>query len=85
MPLRKTTISLSEELLAAVDRAARARRESRNRFVVRVLHEAVQTHLDLEVTRRLNALLADPELARDQGSAAADLDAAGTDWRDERW
>jgi hypothetical protein len=35
MPLRKTAIP--EELLSAVDRAAQARGESRNRFVPRVL------------------------------------------------
>ena len=35
--------------------------------------------------RRLNELFADPELRREQLQTAAELDAAGTDWGDERW
>ena len=38
-----------------------------------------------DVTRRLNELFADPELRREQLRTAAELDAAGTDWGDERW
>ena len=38
-----------------------------------------------DVTRRLNELFADPELHREQLQVAAELDAAGTDWGDERW
>jgi len=41
MPLRKTAIAISEELLAAVDRVATERHETRNRFVTRVLEQAV--------------------------------------------
>jgi len=37
------------------------------------------------VTRRLNELFADPALAREPLLAAAELDAAGTDWGDENW
>lgn len=85
MPLRKTAIAIPEDLLSAVDRAARARRESRNRFVTRVLQEAVRARRDAEVTERLNALFADSELVREQARAASELDAAGTDWSDERW
>ena len=38
-----------------------------------------------DVTRRLNEVFADPELRREQLRTAAELDAAGTDWGDERW
>lgn len=85
MALRKTAIALSDDLLSAVDRAARARHESRNRFVTRVLEEAVRARRDAEVTRRLNTLFADAELGREQSRTAAELDAGGTDWSDERW
>jgi hypothetical protein len=85
VPLRKTAIALSDDLLSAVDRAARARRESRNRFVTRVLQEAVRARRDADVTKRLNDLFADSEPAEEQTRAAAELDAAGTDWNDERW
>lgn len=85
MPLHKTAIAIPEDLLSAVDRAARARGETRNRFVTRVLQEAVRARRDAEVTRRLNELFAAPDLAQEQAHAAAELDAAGTDWSDESW
>lgn len=85
MPLRKTAIALPADLLAEVDRAARAQHESRNRFVTRVLEAAVRAQRDADVTRRLNELLADPDLSREQLRTAAEMDAAGTDWSDERW
>ena len=85
MPLRKTAIAIPNDLLAAVDRAAESRGESRNRFVTRVLQEAVHARRDAEVTKRLNELFADPDLAREQARTARQLDAAGTDWSDERW
>ncbi len=85
MPLRKTAIAISDDLLSAVDRAASARGESRNRFVTRVLQEAVRARRDTEVTKRLNELFADPELVQEQTRGASDLDAVGTDWSDERW
>ena len=85
MPLRKTAIAVPASLLAEVDRAARAHHESRNRFVTRVLEAAVRARRDADVTRRLNELFADPDLHQEQIRTAAELDAAGTDWSDERW
>jgi predicted transcriptional regulator len=85
MPLRKTAIAVSDELLAAVDRVARARRESRNRFVTRVLQHAVRARRDAEITRRLNELFAAPEIAQQQRRDASELDRVGSDWADERW
>jgi hypothetical protein len=85
MPLRKTAIAIPADLLSAVDRAARSRGESRNRFVIRVLQEAVHARRDAEVTRRLNELFADGELAQEQARSASELDAVGTDWSGERW
>jgi hypothetical protein len=85
MPLRKTAIAIPEDLLSAVDRAAESRGESRNRFVTRVLQEAVRARRDAQVTNRLNELFADSGLAREQARGANELDAVGTDWSDERW
>ena len=85
MPLRKTAIAVTEELLAAVDRAARQRHESRNRFVTRVLQQAVRARRDAEITRRLDELFAAPELAKQQSREASELDAIGTPWTDEGW
>ena len=85
MALRKTAIAVPDDLLAAVDRAARERNESRSRFVTRVLRHAVRARRDAEITRRLNDLFAEPDLAKKQSKEPAELDAAGTDWTDERW
>jgi len=85
MALRKTAIALPAELLTAVDRAARERHESRNRFVTRVLRSAVGARRDAEITRRLNDLFSDPQIDADQRRGASELDGAGTDWSDERW
>ena len=85
MPLRKTAIAVPEDLLAAVDRVARSRRESRNRFVIRVLQHAVRARRDAEITRRLNDLFAAPEVAQKQSRETSELDRIGSNWADERW
>jgi metal-responsive CopG/Arc/MetJ family transcriptional regulator len=85
MPLRKTAIAVPDDLLAAVDRVARARRETRNRFVTRVLQHAVRARRDAEITRRLNELFAMPDVARKQTRDTSQLDRLGSDWADERW
>lgn len=85
MALRKTAIAIPDDLLTAVDHAAQARGETRNRFVTRVLQEAVRARRDAEVTKRLNELFADRDLAQVQTRTAGELDAVGTDWSDERW
>lgn len=85
MPLRKTAIAIPEDLLSAVDRAAQSRGESRNRFVTRVLQEAVRARRDADVTKRLNALFADADLAQEEARTASEWDAVGTDWSGERW
>jgi hypothetical protein len=85
MALHKTAIAIPDQLLSDVDRAAQSRGETRNRFITRVLQEAVRARRDAEVTRRLNELFADPGLAGAQARTASELDMAGTDWGDERW
>ena len=85
MPLHKTAIAISEDLLSAVDRAAQSRGESRNSFITLVLKEAVRSGRDADITRRLNELFADAEIAQEQSRGARDLDEAGTDWSSERW
>jgi metal-responsive CopG/Arc/MetJ family transcriptional regulator len=85
MALRKTAIAVPDDLLAAVDRMARARRESRNRFVIRVLEHAVRARRDAEITQRLNELFTVSELAEQQSREASELDLIGSDWSDEAW
>ena len=85
MPHRKTAIAVPAEILDEVDRAARARGESRSRFITRVLRLAVRARRDADVTRRLDALFADEPLAEEQRHEAGDLARHAVDWADERW
>ena len=85
MAHRKTAIAIPEELLDAVDRAARARGESRSRFISRVLRLAVRARRDAGITRRLDALFADESLADAQRHEAEEFERLATDWADERW
>jgi hypothetical protein len=85
MAHRKTAIAVPEDILAAVDRAARARGESRSGFISRVLRLAVRAQRDAEVTRRLDALFADESLRQAQRSEANELAELGIDWSSERW
>ena len=72
-------------LLADVDKAARARGESRSRFIQRVLKEAIRAKGDADIKRRIDALFADPELQADQVGGAEWLESVGTGWAKERW
>ena len=85
MAHRKTAIAVPAEILDEVDRAARARGESRSRFITRVLRLAVRARRDADVTRRLDALFADEPLAEEQRREADDLARYAVDWADERW
>ena len=82
---RKIEIAVPTDVLLEVDRAAQMRGESRDRFITRILQEYVCARSDVEVTRRLDDLFAEPELVRQQMRGAADLDAVGTDWNDDTW
>lgn len=81
----KIAISMPQDVLAEVDRAARERGESRSGFIRRVLLTATRVRRDAEVTRRLDALFVAPGAAQEQHRLTSELDAAGTDWSDESW
>jgi len=83
--IRKTVVVLPAELLADVDRAAGALGESRSRYITRILRCAVRARRHAAITRRLDELFADPVLAEEQRRTAAQLDAIGSSWNDERW
>ena len=85
MAYRKTAIAVPGELLDDVDRAARARGESRSKYITRILRAAVRARRDVEITRRLNELFAEESIAIEQRDVAAELDKVGSDWTDERW
>jgi hypothetical protein len=85
MTRRKTAIAIPEDVLNEVDRAARARGESRSRFISHVLRLAIRARRDAQITRRLDALFADESLAREQLDAADDLARLAVDWTEEDW
>ena len=82
---RKATIAVPAEILDVVDRAARARGESRSRFISRILRLAVRAIRDAEITRQLDALFADESLADGRRREVDDLARLAVDWVDERW
>ncbi len=85
MAFRKTAVTVSEELLNEVDRAAKERGESRSRFVCRVLELAVRARRDAHVTKRLDHLFADDSLCDEQRSDVEKLEDLAIDWTNERW
>ncbi len=85
MALRKTTISVPEDVLDEIDRAARERHESRSAFITRILRAASRARKDREITRRLELLFSDGATNEGQRRTAQDLDELGTDWSEERW
>jgi DNA topoisomerase VI subunit B len=85
MAHRKTAIAVPEEILDEVDRAARARGESRSRFISRILRLALRARRDAEITRRLDALFADESVAEAVRRESDDLAGLGVDWGDESW
>ena len=85
MAHRKTAIAVPEEILDEVDRAARARGESRSRFISRILRLALRARRDAEITRRLDALFADESVAEAVRRESDDLAHLGVDWGDESW
>ena len=85
MAIHKTSIAIDDELLEKIDRAARERGESRNRFVVKVLSQAVRARRDVQITKRLDELFADEELRQEQLKVAEELGSAAYSGTDEQW
>jgi metal-responsive CopG/Arc/MetJ family transcriptional regulator len=85
MAMRKTAVTIPEELLAEVDAAAEARGESRSRYITRLLRLTVQARRDAEVTRRLNELFAREDNREELRRSARGLDRVGTDWKERGW
>lgn len=84
MPVKKFAISVPEDVMAQVDRAAASRGVTRSRFIADVLRGVASARSDAEVTARINRLFADPEIAREQRATAtkfhAVAPASGSDW-----
>ena len=85
MPAHKTSIAIDDDLLKKIDRAAKERGESRNRFVVKVLSQAVRARRDVQITKRLNELFADEELRQEQLKVAEELGSVASYGTDDQW
>ena len=83
--LHKTSLAIDEDLLAAIDLAARERGESRNRFVIMILREAVRARRDREITKRLDRLFANESLQKEQLQEAEFLESMLPDENLEEW
>ena len=77
MAVRKFAISVAEEVMDQVDRAARRRGLTRSRFITEVLRRVARARSDAEITRRLNALFASPALSDEQKRTAEAFRRAG--------
>lgn len=85
MASAKIAITIPENVLAAVDAAARERGESRSGFVSRVLRAALRARRDAQITRRLDELFRNEEVVAEQERLTREMDSVGADWSDERW
>ena len=70
MAARKFAISVPEQVMRHVDRAAARRGMTRSRFIADVLARVAKARTDAEISRRVNALFSDPEVAREQADTA---------------
>jgi hypothetical protein len=57
-------------VLVQVDAAAAERGENRSRFITQMLVLLAQARTDREISRRVEAVFADPEVAREQAETA---------------
>lgn len=84
MAVRKIAISVPEEVLRQVDQAAKARHMTRSGFISRALARIASTRRDAEITRRIDELMAEPEVAAEQVETARAFQRArsrrGTEW-----
>jgi hypothetical protein len=67
---RKFAISVPENVMRQVDRAAKRRRMTRSGFISRVLASVARAQTDAEISRKVDELFSDPEVAREQVETA---------------
>lgn len=86
MAVKKIAISVPEDVLAQVDAAAGERGENRSRFITQMLRLVAQARNDREISRRVDAVFADPEVARAQvKTARAGAKALAKVVKSDRW
>ena len=73
MSVKKFAISVPEDVMSAVDAAARRRGLTRSGFISGVLRRVATARRDAEVTRRINELFAGDTLAEETRQSADGL------------
>ena len=70
MAAMKFAISVPEDVMRQVDRAAKRRRMTRSGFISRVLARVARAQTDAEISRKVDEIFSDPEVAREQVATA---------------
>ena len=85
MSMIKTAITLPEEILRDLDRAAKERGETRSMFIRKILAAALRARRDAMITRKLDELFADEAVREDQRRTLEEMQRASVPWDDEGW
>ena len=84
MATRKLAISVPEDVVQDVDAAAKKRGMTRSGFITDILRRIARARSDAEISRRVNEVFADPEVAEEQAKTARQLSRnvteRGTEW-----
>ncbi len=84
MATRKLAISVPEDVVHDVDAAAKQRGMTRSGFITHILRRIARARSDAEISRRVNEVFADPEVAKEQAETARqfsrDDTERGTGW-----
>jgi len=78
MPVKKLAISVPEDVIRAVDRAAAARRVTRSRFISDTLRVVARARTDAEIRARVDRVMADVDVAAEQRDTALAYQRAGS-------
>ena len=84
MAVKKFAISMPEEVMEGVDRAARRLGLTRSRFIADTLRRVASARSEAEISRRIDAFFADPAHRESQAKEAAAFRSLGrsegTEW-----
>lgn len=84
MSVRKLAISVPEDVVEQVDRAAKRAKTTRSAFITDILRLTASAQSEAEIRRRIRHFFEDPEIVRDQRRSAGELarlrPEAGTEW-----
>ena len=84
MAAKKFAISMPEDVMEQIDRAAADRGITRSRFIAEVLKKTARARTDAEITRRLNDVFSCEETTSEQRKTARDFQrvasSVGTEW-----